>query len=133
MLTDTEAARDTTWVVDPESSSVGFTIAHFRVATVRGSFGTFAATLADNRGVLHADGAVDPATVDTGNPLRDRSLRRAEFFDIDRHPEIRFTSSQIQRLPTGGLRITGKLRSGLFGGRSRAPVGRRAHSRDVHA
>jgi hypothetical protein len=68
MHTDTEAALGATWVVDPESSSVGFTIAHFGVATVNGSFGTFAGTLADNRGVPHANGTVDPGTVDTRNP-----------------------------------------------------------------
>ena len=36
MLTDTNAALGTTWVVDPERSTVGFNIAHLGVTTVKG-------------------------------------------------------------------------------------------------
>ena len=109
MLLDTTAARGTTWVVDLERSTVGFTIAHFGVATVKGRFGTFAGTLADDGGALRASGAVDAATVDTGNPIRDRGLRGAEFFDVGHHPEIRFASRQVERLGADALRIIGDL------------------------
>ena len=55
MLTDTDAALGTTWVVDPERSTVGFNIAHFGVATVKGRFGAFAGTLGIHRGVVSVE------------------------------------------------------------------------------
>jgi polyisoprenoid-binding protein YceI len=109
MLTETEAALGTTWMIDPERSTVTFIIAHFGVATVEGRFGAFTGTLAGDRDALQAKGTVEPATVDTGNALRDRSLRGAEYFDVGRHPEIGFASTRIERLGTDALRITGDL------------------------
>ena len=109
MVTDTEAALDATWVVDPGRSTVGFTIAHFGVATVRGRFGTFAGTLAGDRGALQAGGTVDASTLDTGNTIRDRNLRGPDYFDAGRHPDIRFESRRVERVGADALRITGDL------------------------
>lgn len=104
MLTDTKAALGTTWVVDPECSTVGFNIAHFGVATVKGRFGTFAGTLGTHRGVVWAGGTVDPATVDTGNALRDRGCAAPSTS----------TSAAIPRSasPHGGSNASAPTRSG---------------------
>lgn len=110
MLTETTAGLDTMWLVDPHRSTLTFRIAHVKVATVKGRFGTFAGALvADTRGALHATGTVNAATLDTGNALRDRRLRGPEFFDSHRHARIRFSSRQITRVGGGRLRITGDL------------------------
>jgi len=42
-------------------------------------------------------GAVEVATIDTGNSLRNWSLRRSKYFDADAHPEITFESSSISQ------------------------------------
>lgn len=110
MLTETAAALGTTWVVDPDRSTLCFTIAHLKVATVKGRFGTFDGALrADESGSLRAAGGVDAATLSTGNAIRDRRLRGPEFFDSDRHPEIRFASRWIAPLAGGELQIVGDL------------------------
>jgi polyisoprenoid-binding protein YceI len=69
MLLDTTAAPGTTWVVDHERSTVGFTVAHFGGATVKGRFGTFAGTLADRLELL--------VTGDLGACPRNRSGLRS--------------------------------------------------------
>ena len=109
MLTEAATTLDRTWIIDPGRSTVGFTIAHFKVATVRGRFGAFSGTLAaDAEGALRARGIVHAGTLDTGNALRDKHLRGAKYLDTDRHPEIRFASRRVERL-AGELRITADL------------------------
>src|SRR5918992_758648 len=91
-----------TWRVDPAHSSVEFEIKHMMIATVRGRFTEFegmivaAEDLADSR----AYGVVNAASIDTNNPDRDAHLRSADFFDVERYPEIQFESTRIK--PLGG-------------------------------
>jgi polyisoprenoid-binding protein YceI len=108
--TTAPSALDTTWVVDATRSTLGFTIVHWKVATVKGTFGTFAGLLtADAHGALRAAGSVEVATLDSGNALRDRRLRGTDYLDAGRHPEIRFASRRIERIGHGRLRIAGDL------------------------
>ena len=40
---------------------------------------------------------IDAASLDTNNARRDEHLRSADFFDVERHAHVRFTSSQRHR------------------------------------
>ncbi len=66
---------------------MSFKVRHFRVATVGGCFTRFGG-YADAAGVT---GAVEAASVETGNRIRDDRLR-SEFFEAERFPLIRFES-----------------------------------------
>jgi polyisoprenoid-binding protein YceI len=91
--------------LDPQRSSIGFAVRHLGIATVRGQFTAFS-------GDLDADGArlsVDAASVDTGEPIRDRRLR-TEFFDADRFPAIAFRANGIGPTIRGELTICGVTR-----------------------
>ena len=62
---------------------------------------------------LHLDQAVfnvtvDTRTIDTGNKTKDRHARGASWFDGERYPAIRFTSSRITQTASG-YQATGKL------------------------
>jgi polyisoprenoid-binding protein YceI len=72
------------WVVDPDASSVGFRVRHFRFATVEGHFTRFAGTV----GAREASGSVEVASIDTGDSVRDERLRSADFLDAARFPRI---------------------------------------------
>lgn len=39
--------------------------------------------------------SVDAKTINTGNEQRDKHLRTADFFDVDKYPTITFTSTKI--------------------------------------
>jgi polyisoprenoid-binding protein YceI len=54
------------------------------------------------------DVTVDPSSIDTREPKRDAHLRSADFFDVEKFPEIRFKSTRIAR-SGAGLAITGDL------------------------
>ena len=85
--------------LDHTRSTVGFLIRHLGVATVRGTFSSFAADVESGS----VRGEVGVASVDTGDPIRDRRLR-TEFFGADDFPSIAF-----EGLTEGASRIDGSL------------------------
>ena len=101
------------WVLDPHHTSVSFSAKHLGVATVRGRF-----TKVD--GEIDLDDANDPTTargsvvieaasVDTGNEGRDQHLRSADFLDVERYPEIRFTAKSIEPSGEDTYKVRGDL------------------------
>lgn len=95
------------WRLDPERSSAEFRVpSYWGLATVHGRFERF-------HGSLGTDGrievTIDAASLRTGNPLRDRHLRSADFFDTDHHPRVSFRSTGLERTPDGGWRLHGQL------------------------
>lgn len=85
------------WAVDLPHSAVTFSIRHLGLARVKGRFDRFAAMLDVGPTVAETRIAatVDLASVSTGQPDRDAHLRSTDFFSVERHPEMRFTSSGI--------------------------------------
>jgi|CZKG01.1.fsa_nt_gi polyisoprenoid-binding protein YceI len=107
---DGQISPDGEWSVDPSRSSVTFALKHMLMATVRGSFDDFEGTLAIASGTGQAEGRVRAASVETGDSVRDEHLRSSpDFFDVERYPYIEFSSTRIEQLPDGSLRIVGAL------------------------
>lgn len=91
-----------TWQLDPAHSSVGFSVKHMMMTTVRGHFKSVQATLRGDRDhPEHAgiDVTIDVASIDTGVADRDAHLRSADFFDATRAPAITFRSTRIEGNP----------------------------------
>ena len=98
------------WRVDPAHSTVGFSLKHMMIATVRGRFRDFEGTLeVDEAGNARAYGTIQAASIDTGEPTRDQHLRSADFFEGDAHPEIRFETTAIEPLGDDRFRVVGEL------------------------
>jgi polyisoprenoid-binding protein YceI len=55
------------------------------------------------------DVVIDAASIDTGVADRDAHLRSADFFDVERYPEITFKSSEVSRAASDRLRVAGAL------------------------
>jgi polyisoprenoid-binding protein YceI len=82
-----------TWTLDPIHSSAGFAVKHMVVATFRGGFERFDATLRDGR----LEGVVDVRSVEVKDESLAAHLQAPDFFDSERHPEIRFASTTIEQ------------------------------------
>ncbi|NYJ03474.1 polyisoprenoid-binding protein YceI [Nocardioides thalensis] len=103
------------YTLDTSHSRLGFVARHAVVTKVRGQF-------ADWEGTAHIDAAnpaassvsltIRPASVSTGSADRDGHLQSADFFDVEKHPEWTFTSTEVSRdgddwTITGDLTIKG--------------------------
>jgi polyisoprenoid-binding protein YceI len=100
-----------TWTVDPVHSSVGFSVKHLGIATVRGKFDEFAGTLEIGEGdtSARAYGTVKAVSVNTNDSGRDEHLRSADFFGVEANPELGFESTDIEHVDEGTFQITGNL------------------------
>ena len=100
-----------TWAVDPSHSTVGFSVKHLGIATVRGEFDEFEGTLEIGEGdtSARAFGTVQGVSVNTKDAGRDEHLRSADFFGVEANPELRFESTEITRVDDDTFEIEGDL------------------------
>jgi len=96
--THTQVLPAGTWRVDKIHSSVGFAV-DYMAGAFRGTFSEFDAALTD--GVL--SGSAKVASVQVQDENLAGHLQSPDFFDAERHPELTFTSSSIDR---NGDRVT---------------------------
>lgn len=85
------------WTLDVPHSSIVFSIRHLGLSKVRGRFGNFDATLSVGPSLddVQIEATIDVASVDTNHADRDAHLRSTDFFAVDAHPTIHFTSTRL--------------------------------------
>jgi polyisoprenoid-binding protein YceI len=91
-ITETQAIPDGTWAVDKTHSNVGFAV-EYMAGTFSGTFSEFDAVV--EGGALK--GSAKVASVQVKDPSLEAHLQSPEFFDAERHPELRFESAAIER------------------------------------
>jgi polyisoprenoid-binding protein YceI len=86
------------WTVDTSHSEVGFTARHLMVSKVRGRFTDYTATITIAPNVLDStvQAVVQLDSVDTRDEKRDGHLKSADFFHVENHPTMTFTSTGIR-------------------------------------
>jgi polyisoprenoid-binding protein YceI len=105
-MSSTTAPLAGTYLADPVHSSFGFSVRYQGVSLFRGTLGDVAATLADGR--LEGAAKVESISIRTPEQFRAHVLS-AEFFDAENHPEVKFTSSQVDLREDGTATVDGEL------------------------
>jgi polyisoprenoid-binding protein YceI len=97
--------------IDPGHSEVGFTVRHM-VTNVRGRFNDFSGTInmdPKNLPKSSVELHIKSTSIDTAVPDRDKHLRSADFFDVEKYPEITFKSESIAPAGKDKYNVTGTL------------------------
>src|SRR6478752_5302331 len=120
--TNTQVLPAGTWRVDRIHSSVGFAV-DYMAGVFHGTFSDFDAVLSD--GVL--SGSAKVASVQVQDDNLAGHLQSPEFFDVERHPELTFSSSSIRRdgdrvTIDGEITIKGHSETVQLTGRSSDPI-----------
>jgi polyisoprenoid-binding protein YceI len=97
-----------TWAVDPVHSSIAFAVTHNGVTTFRSGFGEYDARLAGGE-EPRLEGTVEVASIEIDEEMLKGHLLSPEFFDVQRFPQLRFTSRELSVGEDGTLRVRGEL------------------------
>src|ERR671922_11844 len=96
VTTATQAVPTGTWELDPVHSTIGFEI-EYLVGIFRGRFDDVQAKLDTSHGAPALRGSATVDSVDVKDENLAAHLKSPEFFDAERHPQLLFESSEIDR------------------------------------
>ena len=103
---------NTKWVIDPTHSEVGFKIKHLMITNVSGKFEGFEAevqTEDEDFATARIEAKIKTGSINTNNLQRDEHLRNSDFFEVEKHPEILFTSTRIEKIDKDNFVLHGNL------------------------
>jgi polyisoprenoid-binding protein YceI len=102
----TATALKGTYTADPVHSSFGFSVRYQGVSLFRGTLDDVQATLTDGR--LEGRAKAESISIRTPEQFRAHVLS-GEFFDAENHPEVVYTSSDLDVSDDGTVSVDGEL------------------------
>lgn len=100
------------WKIDQTHSEVNFKVKHLVVATVRGHFDSFSASIESEKedfSDAKVEFEADTNSINTRNTDRDAHLKSADFFDAANYPKLSFVSSSVEKVSDYELNVKGDL------------------------
>ena len=87
------------WELDAAHSEIEFKVKHMMITNVKGNFDIFKIDIdaegEDFKNAL-AKVVIDTSSINTRNEQRDGHLKSAEFFDVEKYPEITFEATSLE-------------------------------------
>jgi polyisoprenoid-binding protein YceI len=107
---DTPPALSGSWLVDRRASHARFVAGTLAgLMKTPGRFRSVSGHLVVDQAQAAGALVVDSSSIDTGNRMRDRHLRSRAFFDVKRHPRLRYEAHAVSSQDPGTARIDGEL------------------------
>jgi len=105
-------AVKSSWAVDLAHTKFQFSVRHLVISEVAGHFGKFNLEIKNaNEDFSEADidVSIDAKSIDTGITDRDNHLRSADFFDVEKYPQIVFKSKSLKKINDEKYKLVGDL------------------------
>lgn len=105
-------AESTTWNLDKSHSSVKFSVNHLVISEAEGNFKIFNGTLTSPTGDFNnaqVSFSVDVNSINTDNEKRDEHLKSDDFFNAEKYPEMKFTSTSFKKVKDKAYVLEGNL------------------------
>ena len=112
METPAIKARKTKWVLDPAHSEISFKVKHLMITNVKGEFRKFNAdvtTVGDDPSTTSVHAVIDTDSIYTNDDSRDKHLRSADFFDVEKHEKIVFEGTSFKKIRDDHYELKGNL------------------------
>jgi polyisoprenoid-binding protein YceI len=90
--------------IDWPHSAMEFTVRFMGLSNVRGAFGSFGGTLMYNPKAIEQSSVsvnIDAKSINTNVEFRDKDLKSANFFDVEKYPLITFHSEKVEKTKDG--------------------------------
>lgn len=105
-------AQSATYGFDKAHTNVRFSVAHMVITEVDGNFSEFegqVTTKGNDFSNADVSFTVDVASINTDDSKRDEHLRSADFFDVEKYPEMTFKSKSMKKVNDKEYKLTGDL------------------------
>ncbi len=102
----------TTWKLDPAHSTAEFKVKHMMISNVKGSFSGLSGVLTEHKTdstLSFVEASIPVASVNTGDAQRDGHLKSADFFDVEKFPNMTFESTAVKQTGDGEYSVAGNL------------------------
>ena len=111
LFTQSLFAEPGTFILDHDHTTVEFKIRHV-FSWVKGTFNEFDGTFVydpEDPSAWTTEVTIQAASIDTRVVQRDKHLRSADFFDVEKYPTLTFKSNQVTDVTEGGAKLHGLL------------------------
>jgi polyisoprenoid-binding protein YceI len=98
LLSVAAMAQSSEWSIDPNHSTAQFTVRHMGISNVQGDFTKVSGSaVLDDADLTKSSvqAVIDVSTVDTRVADRDKDLKSANFFEVEKYPTMEFKSTKI--------------------------------------
>jgi polyisoprenoid-binding protein YceI len=105
-------AQVTKWGVDKGHSNVKFTVTHYAVSEVEGTFKIFDGTMEHSKADFSdakVNFTVDVNSINTDSERRDGHLKGDDFFNAEKFPQMKFVSTGMKPLGNNKFQLSGNL------------------------
>jgi len=104
--------RTTKWLLDLAHSELTFKIKHLMISNVSGAFKDFSAKV-ETEGTDFSKANIkltaEMNSISTNNEQRDGHLRSSDFFEVEKFPQMKFTSTGIEQTDDESFSLYGNL------------------------
>lgn len=107
-----QSAWSATYELDKTHTEVGFGIKHMMISNVKGRFNKFSGGFEFDEAkkeLKNVKVEIETASIDTNEPDRDKHLRNADFFNVEKNPTITFVGEKAEFKGSKPAKITGQL------------------------
>jgi polyisoprenoid-binding protein YceI len=101
-----------TYGLDNAHTSVIFSVSHFNIGYTYGRFNKNSGEFVideSNSAKCKFTITIDVTSLDSNDAGRDKHLKTAEFFDVEKYPNIEFRSTDVKSEKKGTMKVTGKM------------------------
>lgn len=106
------ASAQTNWSNDPYHSRLGFVVKHLTISEINGNFADFSVKVVTTKPDytdMKVSLTAKTASINTGVEMRNNHLKSADFFDVEKYPEMKFESTSVKKVSDKKFILSGNL------------------------